>query len=116
MATCAKFPIPRLPAPAYSAKRIKKMKTMEEKRELKKRLNKKRDQTRVYIGKAFSRWRQLRERYGLKSDEEVAMFLLDSYDQHCLTSTTRKRGSTHKLPAQPASGIYCSFSVIGPTS
>ncbi len=32
---------------------------------------------RVNIGSAFQRWRELKEREGLRSDAEVALFLLD---------------------------------------
>ncbi|XP_026158835.1 uncharacterized protein LOC113128021 isoform X2 [Mastacembelus armatus] len=38
-----------------------------------------RAKSRVNIGKAFQRWRKLRENKGLKNDTEVALFLLDSY-------------------------------------
>uniref|UniRef100_A0A671NL48 Uncharacterized protein n=1 Tax=Sinocyclocheilus anshuiensis TaxID=1608454 RepID=A0A671NL48_9TELE len=36
-----------------------------------------RGRTRVNIGAAFQRWRELKEREGLESDTEVALFLLD---------------------------------------
>uniref|UniRef100_A0A8C1VA40 Uncharacterized protein n=1 Tax=Cyprinus carpio TaxID=7962 RepID=A0A8C1VA40_CYPCA len=36
-----------------------------------------RAKTRVNIGAAFQRWRELKEREGLESDAEVAFFLLD---------------------------------------
>uniref|UniRef100_A0A673GNR2 Uncharacterized protein n=1 Tax=Sinocyclocheilus rhinocerous TaxID=307959 RepID=A0A673GNR2_9TELE len=36
-----------------------------------------RGRTRVNIGAAFQRWRELKEREGLESDAEVALFLLD---------------------------------------
>uniref|UniRef100_A0A672Q0Z3 Uncharacterized protein n=1 Tax=Sinocyclocheilus grahami TaxID=75366 RepID=A0A672Q0Z3_SINGR len=38
--------------------------------------NQKRGRTRVNIGAAFQRWRELKEREGLESDAEVALFLL----------------------------------------
>ncbi|CAM4574040.1 unnamed protein product [Leuciscus chuanchicus] len=44
---------------------------------MKQALDKARGQTRVNIGAAFERWRQLRELKGLKSDAEVAVFLLN---------------------------------------
>uniref|UniRef100_A0A671Q8S0 Uncharacterized protein n=1 Tax=Sinocyclocheilus anshuiensis TaxID=1608454 RepID=A0A671Q8S0_9TELE len=36
-----------------------------------------RGRTRENIGAAFQRWRELKEREGLESDGEVALFLLD---------------------------------------
>ncbi|XP_060908901.1 uncharacterized protein LOC132985721 isoform X2 [Labrus mixtus] len=81
MANCGKLPIPPLPTTAYTAKGAKRTKTLAEKKALKEALNKKRDQTRVNIGDSFQRWRQLRESELLKSDAEVARFLLDRYLQ-----------------------------------
>ncbi|XDV36230.1 hypothetical protein PO909_006052 [Leuciscus waleckii] len=37
-----------------------------------------RARTRVNIGKAFQRWRDFKEREGLKTDAEVDLFLLDT--------------------------------------
>uniref|UniRef100_A0A671NA74 Uncharacterized protein n=1 Tax=Sinocyclocheilus anshuiensis TaxID=1608454 RepID=A0A671NA74_9TELE len=48
--------------------------------EQKKAYDKARSRTRVNIGSAFQRWRELKEREGLRSDVEVAvvaLFLLD---------------------------------------
>uniref|UniRef100_A0A671KRQ9 Uncharacterized protein n=1 Tax=Sinocyclocheilus anshuiensis TaxID=1608454 RepID=A0A671KRQ9_9TELE len=45
--------------------------------EQKKAYDKARSRTRVNIGSAFQRWRELKEREGLRSDTEVALFLLD---------------------------------------
>uniref|UniRef100_A0A672LAQ1 Uncharacterized protein n=1 Tax=Sinocyclocheilus grahami TaxID=75366 RepID=A0A672LAQ1_SINGR len=39
--------------------------------------DKARSRTRINIGSAFQRWRELKEREGLRSDGEVALFLLD---------------------------------------
>ncbi|XDV36009.1 hypothetical protein PO909_005863 [Leuciscus waleckii] len=36
-----------------------------------------RGRTRVNIGEAYQRWRELKEQKGLTSDAEVALFLLD---------------------------------------
>lgn len=36
-----------------------------------------RSKTRIYIGVAFERWRDLRQLKGMKTDAELAMFLLD---------------------------------------
>ena len=43
----------------------------------KRKRNSDRDKTRVYIGVAFPRWRQLMREKNLKTDAEVATFLLD---------------------------------------
>lgn len=56
MATCDTHPIPPLSKTAYGTKQAKRRKTLEEKREEKKALNKNRDYTRVNIREAFSRW------------------------------------------------------------
>uniref|UniRef100_A0A672K4S7 Uncharacterized protein n=1 Tax=Sinocyclocheilus grahami TaxID=75366 RepID=A0A672K4S7_SINGR len=45
--------------------------------EQKKAYDKARSRTRVHIGSAFQHWRELKEREGLRSDAEVALFLLD---------------------------------------
>lgn len=48
------------------------------KRSLAKKLSdKERDKTRINIGLAFPRWRELRELKGLQSDSELALLLLD---------------------------------------
>lgn len=52
-------------------------KTVFEKAMTKKRLEQQRAKTRVNIGAAFPRWRQLRESKCLKTDAMVAVFLLD---------------------------------------
>uniref|UniRef100_A0A674MHT5 Uncharacterized protein n=1 Tax=Takifugu rubripes TaxID=31033 RepID=A0A674MHT5_TAKRU len=36
-----------------------------------------RSKTRIYIGVAFERWRDLRQLKGMKTDAELALFLLD---------------------------------------
>lgn len=63
----------------------------------KKRLDQARAQTRVNIGVAFQRWRQLREMKGLKSDAMVAVFLLDSYEKDS-SSTPSEHGLTGPPP------------------
>ncbi len=57
--------------------KIKKRKISEEQNIKKKGFNQARGRTRVNIGAAFQRWRELKEREGLESDPEVALFLLD---------------------------------------
>ena len=72
-----KIPLPASLVTARPAKEAKKRKPEAEMAATKKALDKARGQTRVNIGAAFERWRQLRHLKGLKSDAEVAVFLLD---------------------------------------
>uniref|UniRef100_A0A671MY10 Uncharacterized protein n=1 Tax=Sinocyclocheilus anshuiensis TaxID=1608454 RepID=A0A671MY10_9TELE len=54
------------------------LKKISEKRNIKKKVyDQARGSTRVNIGAAFQWWRELKEREGLESDAEVALFLLD---------------------------------------
>ncbi|XP_072240792.1 uncharacterized protein [Leuresthes tenuis] len=75
-----KLPIPPLLITAYTAKTTKKKQTNDERRALHKELSRVRDRTRVNIGAAFPRWRELRKQKIIKSDAELAIFLLDRYD------------------------------------
>ncbi|XP_039983074.1 uncharacterized protein LOC120789927 [Xiphias gladius] len=64
-----------------------------------------RGKSRVNIGEAFQRWRDLREVKGMKADVEVALFLLDSYKRYIKgpsASTLLKTGSNHELPPPPS--------------
>ncbi|KAM4616070.1 uncharacterized protein ACJ7VT_009053 isoform 2-T2 [Polymixia lowei] len=61
--------------------------------------DKARSKTRINIGIAFERWRKLREIKGLKSDAELAVFLLDNYERNQTASTPSKR--TDFPPPQP---------------
>ncbi|XP_043090667.1 uncharacterized protein LOC122341401 [Puntigrus tetrazona] len=63
------------------ARKRSKRKTVYEKAVTKRRLEQERAKTRVNIGVAFPRWRQLRESKCLKTDAMVALFLLDSYEK-----------------------------------
>uniref|UniRef100_A0A3B5BHY5 Uncharacterized protein n=1 Tax=Stegastes partitus TaxID=144197 RepID=A0A3B5BHY5_9TELE len=45
----------------------------------KKHYDQSRAKTRINIGEAFQRWRDLRELKGMKTDAEVAVFLLDRW-------------------------------------
>ncbi|XP_034043428.1 zinc finger protein 3 homolog [Thalassophryne amazonica] len=72
-----KLPLPPLRLTAHPDRKPRKRKPEAEKAAMKKARDKARGQTRVDIGAAFSRWRQLRHLKGLKSDAEVALFLLD---------------------------------------
>ncbi|XP_065133775.1 uncharacterized protein [Paramisgurnus dabryanus] len=99
-----KLPLPALLVTARPTKKPRKRKSEAEKAATKQALDKARGQTRVNIGGAFERWRQLRELKGLKSDAEVAVFLLNSYEMDLSTSTPAK----HRLmrpPPPPVSSI-----------
>ncbi|XP_051721834.1 uncharacterized protein LOC127497425 isoform X2 [Ctenopharyngodon idella] len=89
----AVFPQPTTPG---TGKQSKKRKTVLQTATTKKRLDQQRAQTRVNIGVAFPRWRQLRDSKGLKTDAMVAVFLLDSYEK-----TTASTPSVHGLLKPP---------------
>ncbi|XP_016398799.1 uncharacterized protein LOC107732068 isoform X6 [Sinocyclocheilus rhinocerous] len=82
-------------------KKKKKRKISEEQSIKKKGYDQARGKTRVNIGAAFQRWRELKERLGLESDAEVALFLLDRVcGGHLLqdksSASLRKRGRPRK--------------------
>ncbi|XP_030281032.1 uncharacterized protein LOC115586274 isoform X2 [Sparus aurata] len=94
MAEQKKLPIPALPQTAYTTKQGKRRKTLEEKREAKRAASRRRQEscrTRVYIGAAFDRWKNLKDSKGLKSDAELALLLLDSYEGGCPVPTHGQR-------------------------
>ncbi|XP_073724306.1 uncharacterized protein [Misgurnus anguillicaudatus] len=64
-----KLPIPRLPTRAKQKTKEKKTTKIESDRA--------RNKTRINIGPAFERWRNLRDLKGFKLDAELATFLLD---------------------------------------
>lgn len=72
-----KIAIPRLETSAFSAKQPKKRKTDSSKRESKRQSDNKCNKTRINIGVAFQRWREVRDNIGLKLDSELAVLLLD---------------------------------------
>ncbi len=72
-----KVAIPPLAVTAYTAKQSKRRKTDEEKRDLKRKSDQKRNKTRMNIGTSYSRWRDLRDRLGLNLDSKLAVVLLD---------------------------------------
>ncbi|XP_061576236.1 histone-lysine N-methyltransferase PRDM9-like [Cololabis saira] len=86
-------------------KKAKKRKPAEEKAAVKKALDKARGQTRVNIGPAFERWRGLKELKGFRSDAEVALFLLDSYEKDPATSTPSRPPRRPPPPPPPGSAI-----------
>ena len=59
------------------AEKQPKRKRLEDHKLKKKGYDHERAKTRVNIGVAFQRWRELHELKGLKTDAEVAVFLLD---------------------------------------
>ncbi|KAI3352331.1 hypothetical protein L3Q82_005298 [Scortum barcoo] len=64
------------------AERQPKRRRSEEQKLKKKGFDQARAKTRINIGEAFQRWRELRELKGMKTDVEVALFLLDSESVH----------------------------------
>uniref|UniRef100_A0A671MDM4 Uncharacterized protein n=1 Tax=Sinocyclocheilus anshuiensis TaxID=1608454 RepID=A0A671MDM4_9TELE len=52
-----------------------------------------RSRTRVNFGSAFQRWRELKEREGLRSDAEVALFLLDRFRHNRCLGCVRMCGA-----------------------
>uniref|UniRef100_A0A672YGK9 Zinc finger protein 664-like n=1 Tax=Sphaeramia orbicularis TaxID=375764 RepID=A0A672YGK9_9TELE len=58
---------------------LPKRKRTDEQKKAKRESDRARAKTRVNLGIAFDRWRELRELKGMKSDPELALFLLDIY-------------------------------------
>ncbi|KAF3695393.1 hypothetical protein EXN66_Car011069 [Channa argus] len=94
-----KFPIPALPETAYTAKKGKRRKTLAEKEERRKETDKARFKSRIYIGMAFPRWRELREEKNFQTDTDLALYLLDCYDDRSVISAPSKYG--YKPPGLP---------------
>ena len=68
------LPIPPIPTTAYTSK---KRKPEGKKKAQKSKLDRARHKTRVNIGVAIQRWRDLCDLKGFKTDAELATFLLD---------------------------------------
>ncbi|XP_059192919.1 zinc finger protein 35-like isoform X2 [Centropristis striata] len=100
-----KVAIPALAKTAYTAKQAKRRKTVSLKREAKRESDNKRNKTRINIGEAFQRWRDLRDCIGLKLDSELAILLLDSYEKIRDMSTPQKVRQVARLPDSAASCI-----------
>ncbi|KAK7929825.1 hypothetical protein WMY93_006220 [Mugilogobius chulae] len=83
-----KVAIPRLPSTAQ--KKFRNFKTPETKL-AEKRL---RDRSRVYLGSQSERWQEVRDRNGLKTSEDMAKFLLDSYEKFGKGSSSQKLQKT----------------------
>jgi hypothetical protein len=75
--TAHKFPIPRIPSTNTTKTAKKRGKTLVERTATKREAERARNKTRVNIGVAYERWRELRDRRNLKSDAEIATFLID---------------------------------------
>ncbi|XP_077058348.1 forkhead box protein K2 isoform X4 [Siphateles boraxobius] len=61
-----------------------------------------RAKSRIYIGKAFERWRSLRRQKGFQFDIQVAQFLLDRYEGKSTPIPGKRRKRSSKTPAQPS--------------
>ncbi|XP_033478928.1 uncharacterized protein LOC117254656 isoform X3 [Epinephelus lanceolatus] len=62
--------------------------------------DKKRAKSRINIGVAFPRWRELRENLGLQFDADLACFLLDSYAKYSMMMASA--GTCRQKPAAPS--------------
>ncbi|XP_059917444.1 uncharacterized protein LOC132464840 [Gadus macrocephalus] len=104
--TAHKFPIPRIPSTNTTKTAKKRGKTLVERTATKREAERARNKTRVNIGVAYERWRELRDLRNLKSDAEMATFLIDSYEN--LTSPTSSTPCKRRrnLPLPPASSIH----------
>uniref|UniRef100_A0A672L637 Uncharacterized protein n=1 Tax=Sinocyclocheilus grahami TaxID=75366 RepID=A0A672L637_SINGR len=87
-------------------KKKKNRKISEEQSVKKKGYDQARGKTRVNIGAAFQRWRELKERLGLESDAEVALFLLD---RRVTLILGRPRKSTFASAPQTEVCRVCTF-------
>ncbi|XP_028299208.1 uncharacterized protein LOC114461402 [Gouania willdenowi] len=99
-----KLPIPPLALTAYTAKTSIKKWRQEERKAKKKVLDRARDKSRINIGVDFQRWRELRDLKGLKTDAELATFLLDGYEKNPSSFQLPKRRQ-EKPPPQHVSTI-----------
>uniref|UniRef100_A0A1A8RPZ0 Uncharacterized protein n=1 Tax=Nothobranchius rachovii TaxID=451742 RepID=A0A1A8RPZ0_9TELE len=90
-----KLPIPRLPS--TSQKTFKKFKSPSSKVAVR-RL---RQLSRIYIGDCFKRWRDFRDLHGLKTDEELAKYLLDRDPNHDRQPTFDKQGLPRRYKLRP---------------
>lgn len=102
-AAVKKLPIPPLPASAYSSKKRKRRKTLEEKKDKQREFDRARNKTRINIGAAFRRWRELRDQRSLKTDADLALFLLDRYEGRSSTVPTPTKRRTVTEPIPPVS-------------
>ncbi|XP_078023657.1 uncharacterized protein LOC117259352 [Epinephelus lanceolatus] len=84
---------------AEAAKQSKKRKVLsEETKKRKREAPRIKGQSRINIGPAFTRWRELKDEEGFLTDAALALFLLDYYQKKQVTSTPHKQ---HLQPLQP---------------
>ncbi|XP_048031223.1 uncharacterized protein si:ch211-40k21.5 isoform X1 [Megalobrama amblycephala] len=81
-------------SPTVKKKRVRTVEWLQQKRAC----NRAHAKTRINIGRAFERWRELRFLNGFKTDAETAFFLLDSYDRYTSISKTSKLGRSEPPP------------------
>ncbi|XP_078031998.1 uncharacterized protein LOC117254656 isoform X5 [Epinephelus lanceolatus] len=72
----------------------------EEQEKAKRDSDRARAKTRVNIGQAFTKWRELRELIGFKTDPELALFLIDSYAKYSMMMASA--GTCRQKPAAPS--------------
>nr|XP_055044376.1 uncharacterized protein LOC129430825 [Misgurnus anguillicaudatus] len=76
----------------------------EEAKKRKREHDRERARTRVNIGRAYARWRELKEATSCKTDGDLALLLLDFYQSRQVTSTPSK--AKHAQPPQlPVSSV-----------
>ncbi|XP_065153422.1 uncharacterized protein [Paramisgurnus dabryanus] len=78
----------------------------EETRKRKRESDRSKGRTRIIIGPAFARWRELKEEEGFVTDADLAVMLLDYYESRGpATSTPYKGEGTSKPPGPPVSSV-----------
>ncbi|KAK7915791.1 hypothetical protein WMY93_011552 [Mugilogobius chulae] len=105
----SKLPIPRLPSdkPTTTARKRKVVKSPGTKL-AEKRL---RDRNRIYLGSAFQRWRDIRVLKGFRTDADLALFLMNSYQSQSEASTsTPLTGKRRRIPMPALSCVEESLS------
>ncbi|XP_053343408.1 uncharacterized protein LOC128513880 [Clarias gariepinus] len=65
------------------------------------------DKTRVYVGKEFGRWQQLKESLSLKTNEQVATLLLDRFNSGSATCWRRREMITEHVEEITAETRLC---------
>ncbi|XP_062405821.1 uncharacterized protein LOC134095994 isoform X2 [Sardina pilchardus] len=77
---------------------------------------KERGKSRVYIGEAMQRWRELRQQKGFQSDAQLALFLLDSYEEYLHAIRGWDQGTfpttTIGLDGRPMEGVLHSSAMM----
>ncbi|XP_067287194.1 uncharacterized protein [Pseudorasbora parva] len=89
---------------AEAAQKSKKAKVLsEESKKRKRESDRIKGRTRINIGPAFSRWRELKEEEGCPTDADLAAMLLDYFQKQQVTSTP------HKLSCEPPQPVVSSI-------